>query len=412
MTSVLPSFRPAAPPPSGQRGLVLLASAGGAVAALATLVVGLGLGVVGWFATDAGAHGRPTDGMRTGALGWLVGHGSGFRVDGTPVTLVPLGITLVCAVVCWRWGQRVGERVAGHGPDAAGLGRGERDLVVPTAVALFAAGYVVVALLTAVLVPGPEEGVSLVRVLLVSLLLAGGVGGAGIAVGSGRAAAWALQVPQDVRDGLVACVGIVLAWTAVSGLLLAVGLGIRFSEAASVLSRYQASAGGTVLLAGVALLLVPNALVLASSYGLGGGFALGTGTVVAPSGVLLGQVPLFPLVAAVPDAALPSWAASSLAVVPFVVAAVVVALVQRRRPVLEWGTALARAAGAGAGAAVLVAVVAAVAGGAIGPGLMADVGPLVGDVAVRALLAFTTGAVAGAALTTWHQRRTLDVDGA
>lgn len=407
MTSVLPSFRPTAPPPGGQRGLVLLASAGGAVAALATLVVCLGVAVVGWFATDAGAHGRPVGAMRIGALGWLVGHGSGFRVEGTSVTLVPLGVTLVCAAVCWRWGQRVGERLAGRGPDAAGLGRGERDLVVPTAVALFTAGYVVVAVLTAVLVPAPDEGVSLVRVLLACLLLAGGVGGAGIAVGSGRAAVWTAQVPQEVRDGLVAAGGIVLAWTAVSGVLLAVGLGLHFSEAASVLSRFQTSPGGAVLLAGVALLLVPNALVLASSYGLGGGFALGTGTVVAPGAVLLGQVPLFPLVAAVPDAALPSWAVSALAVVPFVVAAVVVALVQRRRPVLAWGTAAAQGAGAGAGAALAVAVVAALAGGAIGPGLMADVGPFVGDVAMRALLAFTTGGVAGALLTTWHQRRTL-----
>ncbi|HEY1135410.1 MAG TPA: DUF6350 family protein [Nocardioides sp.] len=406
MTSVLPSFRPAAAPPGSPRGLVLLASFGGAAAALATLVVCLAAGVVGWFASDAGAHGRPAGAMRIGALGWLVGHGSGFRVEGVPVTLVPLGITLVCAVVCWRWGQRVGERVAGHGPDAAGLGRGERDLVVPTAVALFTAGYVVVAVLTAVLVPAADEGVSLVRVLLWCLVLAGGAGGAGIAVGSGRAAVWTPLVPPEVRDGWVAAVGIVLAWTAVSGVLLAVGLALRFSEAASVLSRFAASPGSTILLAAVALLLVPNALVLASSYGLGGGFALGTGTVVAPSAVLLGQVPLFPLVAAVPDTALPSWAVSVLAVCPFLLAAVVVALVQHRRPVLRWDVALARGAGAGVVAALLVATVSALAGGAIGPGLMADVGPLVGDVAVRGLVAFTTGGVVAAGLMTWHQRRT------
>ena len=64
---------------------MLLATLGGAVAAAAsTLVVCLAVGVVGWFLTDAGAHGAPRDGLRVGALGWLIAHGSGVRVEGVP----------------------------------------------------------------------------------------------------------------------------------------------------------------------------------------------------------------------------------------------------------------------------------------------------------------------------------------
>src|SRR5690606_18500138 len=74
-----------------RRPLVLIATLGGAAAALATLVVCLAAGVVGWFLTDAGAHGTPRDGLRTGALGWLMAHGSGIRVEGVPVDVVPLG---------------------------------------------------------------------------------------------------------------------------------------------------------------------------------------------------------------------------------------------------------------------------------------------------------------------------------
>ena len=101
MTSLLPA--PRRTRPSGEaradaahrRPLVLLAVLAGAVAAASTLLVCLAGGVVGWFLTDAGAHGAPRDGLRVGALGWLMAHGSGVHVDGTHVTAVPLGLTLL-----------------------------------------------------------------------------------------------------------------------------------------------------------------------------------------------------------------------------------------------------------------------------------------------------------------------------
>ena len=40
----------------------------GVAAALAPLLVLAAVGVVGWFLTDAGAHGTPRDGLRVGAL--------------------------------------------------------------------------------------------------------------------------------------------------------------------------------------------------------------------------------------------------------------------------------------------------------------------------------------------------------
>ncbi|WP_028473366.1 DUF6350 family protein [Nocardioides alkalitolerans] len=405
MTSLLPPLLSPRPHDRASRGLVLVASVGGVVAALATLTVALAVGVVGWFLTDAGAHGTPSDALEVGALGWLVGHGSGVTIRGTAVTMVPLGLTLVQAVVCWRLGQRVGEALAPHGPDAAGIADGERDWTVPAGVGLFAAGYVVVAVLVGVLASPPDGDTSLPAIVLGSLALAGGVGGTAIAISSGRAAGWVARLPEEVRDTVAAATGIVLVTAALSALLAAVGLAVAFPEIASVLSQLQTGPGTAVLIIALCLLLVPNVVVLAASYGLGPGFVFGTGTVVSPALVVLGPLPLFPVVAGTPTTAAPGWLSAALGVVPFLLAGAVVAQVQRGRPTTRFDVGLVRGGAAGVLAGGVVGLAAWLAGGAVGPGRMADVGPFVGDVTVHAVVAFATGGMVGGLLATVSQRR-------
>ncbi len=200
MTSLLPSStkRTAADVErdlATRRPLALLAVLGGVAAAASTLVFCLGIAVVGWFLTDAGAHGAPSGALRVGALGWLTGHGSGVRIDGVTITAVPLGITLLAAWAVWRLGQRVGDSISGHGPDADAIADGERDWTVPIAVALFTAGYVVTAVITTTLAASPATDPSAPRVVLWSMVLCLGVGGPAIALGSGRAAIWAADLP-------------------------------------------------------------------------------------------------------------------------------------------------------------------------------------------------------------------------
>ncbi len=135
MTSLLTRPDHARTDPARPRPLVLIATLGGVLAALGPLVVLLAVGMIGWFATDAGVHGAPRDGMRIGALAWLAGHGSGVTVMGARVTIVPLGVTAIAAWSMWRLGHRVGDSVSGHGPDADRISDGERDLTVPTSIA-------------------------------------------------------------------------------------------------------------------------------------------------------------------------------------------------------------------------------------------------------------------------------------
>src|SRR5262245_52877498 len=80
-----------------RRPLTLVATSGGVLAAAGPLLVCMALALTGWFMTDAGAHGAPRDALRVGALAWLMAHGSGVSVQGTTITAMPLGITLICA---------------------------------------------------------------------------------------------------------------------------------------------------------------------------------------------------------------------------------------------------------------------------------------------------------------------------
>lgn len=405
--STFSASRPSPTTPEGdaQRSLALVALRGGVLAAAVPLGVLMMAALVGWFLTDGGAHGAPRDALRVGALGWLMAHGSGIHVHGSAVTALPLGLTALVAYAVWRGGQRTGEQLSSHGPDAYALADGERDLTVPAGATVFTVAYVLTAIVVAVVAGSIETQPSLGAVLLWSLLLAGGVGGAGVAAGSGRAAVWLGGVPEPVRDTLAVAVRM-LGWLlALSTLVFLTALVIDGGAALSVLSQLGTDlAGGTAYVL-LSLLVLPNAAVFAGSYLLGPGFTVGTGTIVSPTLVALGPVPMFPLLAALPDnGATPVWTPFLIALPP-VAAAVAVVRSRHRRPTTDWDVGAVRGLSAGVVAAVLFAVLAALAGGAVGPGRMASVGPLVGSSLVHGIVALGIGGLVGGLVGTWLTRR-------
>ncbi len=415
MTSLLPGATPASTAtrpgssrsadPRHRRPLVLVATLGGASAAMATLMICLAVGVVGWFLADAGAHGTPRDGLRVGALGWLLAHGSGLRIDGVAVSVVPLGLTSLAAWAVWRLGHRVGDSVSGHGPDADRIADGERDWTVATATAAFAVGYLAVAYVTFRLAATAETAPSLVRVVGWSLLLCATFGLVAISVGSGRAAIWAAFVPASVRAAGAACLRVLGAYLLVSTAVFAVALAVDFGTAVNVMSRLHLGAGDGTVYTALTATLVPNAAVFTGSYLLGPGFTVGAHTLVSPTVVVLGPLPMFPLLAALPaNGPTPAWTTYLLALPPLV-AAVAVARSQRRFPTLRWDHGALRGCVGGVLAGVLLGLLATVAGGAVGPGRMRDVGPFASDVLVHAITAFGIGGLVGGLLMTWWQRR-------
>lgn len=392
---------------SRSRPLPLLATAAGACAAGVTLVACLVVAVVGWFLADGGVHGAPREALRAGGVAWLTGHGSGVTISGVAITAIPLGLSLLFAFSAWRFGLRLGEQVAGFGPDADALADGERDLTVPTAVALFSASYVIVAVITSVLAGTGETRPDTGAVVLWCLGLAGVIGGTGIAIGSGRAAIWLPFLPDEVRSAALMAWGILRTWLLVALATFVLALVLDLGAAMSVMSQLHLGPGDGAVFFLVMLMLVPNAVIFSGSFLLGPGFTVGTGTLVSPSLVALGPVPMFPMLAALPNnGPTPGWM-PVLLVVPILCAAVAAFRFQFRNLVTAWDQGALTGVVAGVLAGLAFGLLAVVAGGVVGPGRMADVGPLAGDVVLHAMVSFGIGGGIGGVLATWRNRRSL-----
>lgn len=393
------------PAPSSPRSLGTLSLAAALVAAAAPVLVCAALGIVGWYLSDGGVHGTPTAGMRTGVLAWLAAHGSGITVQGVAVTMLPLGITLLCAWTVWRVAMRLGRNLAGHGPDADRIADGERDLTVPAAVLVFALGYGGALLVLARGVDGVTD-LSTARLLVATLVGALFLVTPAVAIGSGRAAIWVGRWPIQVAVTLAAGRR-VLWWLMNTSLaLVVVSLLLHWGTVANTLSELHSSTGEAVLLIGLSLLLLPNAAVFATAWLVGAGFTVGTGTFVSQSVVVLGPLPIFPLVGALPSQTPGSWATWMVAV-PAVVAALAVARTQVLYPCVDWVSGGVRGAAAGVLAALGVAALTVLASGAVGPGRMADVGADASQVFVHAVAACGLGGLLAGLVMTGVQRRTL-----
>lgn len=391
--------------PRHRRPLVLVATLGGLTAAGSTLLVLGAIGVIGWFVTDAGLHGAPRDGLRVAALAWLAAHGSGLQIQGSPVTMLPLGITAVCGWVIWRLGHRVGDAVSGHGPDAEGIANGERDWTVATATTLFTAAYVVMAALTGALAATPRSTPSMSSALFGALVGSVLLGGAGVAVGSGRAAIVITAAPMLLRAVSAGARRIITGYLLLSAVVLTSALVIDFSTAATIVSRLQSDTGDTVLFVLATAVVLPNAVLFTGSFLLGPGFSVGAQTLVSPTLVVLGPLPLFPLVAALPEPGLGPSISSYVALVPVLLAAWATGRNHLKYPTLSWFEGPVRGGAAGVVAGLAFALLAALSGGAVGPGRLAHLGPFVFDTLTHGIAYFGIGGLLGAAVMTWWCRR-------
>ncbi len=380
-----------------RRPLWMTAGIAGVAASVGVLLGCMALALVGWFASDAGAHGDTRDAIRVGADAWLLGHGAGLALGAATVTLVPLGLTALCGYVTYRLARWAALTSEGGDPLATGLGA-----VVLSGV------YAVVALLTSVLAATPAAQPSLGRAFVGGALVGLLAGGAGLLAGSPDRHAVLDRVPPTLRavaGGALACALLLLA---AGSALVVTRLLLHLGSAANVLSLLHADAAGGALYTAVVAGVAPNASLLGAAYLLGPGFAVGTGTVVAPGAVVLGPVPAFPLLAALPQPGPgPAWA-TGLTAVPVLAGALAAALVARRHPVSRWVVAVLRSGAVGLAGALLSWLLVLAAGGSVGPGRMSLVGAPAAQVLVAAGVTMTLGALLGGPAATWWLRRAAD----
>jgi len=399
MTELLtpPSARPAAEAGRDRRRLVR-AGAAGAAAPLVVMLLLWVVGLAAWYSTDGGSHGTPRDVLRVGADAWLLAHGADLVLRGRTVTAVPLGLTVVAALVTYRAG-----RWAGTAPAEGGRIDGLRCTV--RSLGALAGAYAAVALVVALLARLPGARPDPPGALLGGAALAALAGGAGLVSGAGL---WPRVRPWVPVPALAAGYGAVTAGLLVLGagaVLAGVSLAVQGGAATAVLTALDAGATGGLLLVLLVALAAPNTALLGAAYLLGPGFSVGTGTVVSVTQVHLGEVPAVPLLAALPpEGAAPPWVAGLLAV-PVLAGAAGGFLAGRAVPTRSYRTGAGRGVGTGLAAAVLLALAVAAAGGAIGPGRMSDLGSPPVPVLAAAVPALTPAAVLGALLAVWDVRR-------
>jgi hypothetical protein len=370
-------------------GIAACAAVGSGLAVLVTLTA------IGWITAPHVGIGTGLGGvLRTAALLWLVAHHVGVTVRGAGrIGMLPLGLVLLpgaLLVMAGRWVVRVGSvtrlRHVGYAAVA---------LAFPYALL---AGALAVASRTAVAAP------SLLQAVAASFLLALVAGGLGAARGLAPWSRLAHLLPARPRSVILGMLGAAAILGLVGSVLAAVSLAAHLPGVRAASDALGPGLGGAALLLLAQLSYVPNAIIWAVAYTLGPGFAFGAGTVVAPTGTVLGAVPAFPMLAALPSGAHPggpSWVPVLVLAMPYVagVFAGVVTVRIAPTPIIEAAPLWGFAAGAAAGA--LAGLAAAFSGGPLGDGRLAAVGPSGFQVGLVAILEIGVTAALAAAAANW-----------
>lgn len=290
---------------------------------------------------------------------WLVSMGSGIDAGAVTFGLIPVGATVVCVALVARTASWV---VVDPIDELAAY------------VATTAGAYGVIAGIASAATATDGVNTSVIRAAFGAFV----VGGLGAAWGAvrrhGQGERLWFTVSDDVRLASRAAIPGVLVVLAAAGAVVVVQLVRNLSRAGDIWAQLDPGTGGGIALAIACVLATPTLVLWTASALLGPGFMLGTDTSVDLTGSQLGNVPGFPMLAALPPPGeLPGWL-FVLGLVPLLAGAVSGWRVELgAREGLLSRVALGAAAGGVAG--FLLGILVGLSGGAVGPGRMADAGP-------------------------------------
>lgn len=363
-------------------------TAAGAGLATVTMLV-----LVGWIAAPHLGLGLAGV-LRTAAVLWLAGHHAEVQVAGAGrIGMLPLGLVLLPGTLLWRAGRSV---VRGHA--VTGL---RQALAVALTVAL---PYAALAGALAIASRSGLAAASVPQAVLAGFTISF----CAAALGAARALAPWTQLGalmsvrmRSVLAGTAASLAVLVAAGAMATALALAGDVHRYGAVYQLLSPGIVGSG-LLLLAQLAYL--PNAVLWAIAYMLGPGFAVGAGTVVAPTGSVVGPLPAFPLLAALPVGAHgsgPGWLGAVMLAIPYLAGAIGGLLVVRVAPTTVLESAPVRGFCSGLLTGVVLAVLAAFAGGPLGDGRMSAVGPSAWQVGAVAVLEVGLAAAITAGAANW-----------
>ncbi|MFI7417640.1 DUF6350 family protein [Nonomuraea sp. NPDC049684] len=381
----------------------------GMLAAACTLGVGLAvlttLTLVGWIAAPRGTLGAGLPGVfRAAAQLWLAAHHAGFAMPGGRVGLLPLGLMVLPAFLLYRAGRwmardadlrlRLPARLPKNSPreQANARRRAQLALVGQAGVSL-AAPYALLAGLIALVASNEITQPFIGEALLSHFVLAFLAGSLATARMIGPWRIMLKLLPERLR---AVTVGTAVATTALlaSGLgLVLVAVVLNFGQVKDLSDVLAPGFVGGVLLLLLQLLYLLNAVIWASSYIAGPGFAIGADTLVAPTGVELGTVPSLPLLGALPESGpVPAWMMAVIAL-PFAAGAVAGVFVARISPSHSYEAAPLWGFLTGVSTGLVAGLLAALSGGPIGGGRLSAIGPSPWEVALS--VALEVGVAAG-----------------
>ncbi|GAA4248538.1 cell division protein PerM [Dactylosporangium darangshiense] len=381
-----PSRRPARRAP-----LALAAVVNSLWAALVSLVPTL---AVAWLLFALDSSGTPVGQvLRLGLAGWLLAHWVPLLTGIGPVSLAPLGLTLIAAWRVYRAGVHTARAIG-----ARARPRGAHWSPWPAARAGLAVGVVYALLGAAAALIAGRKGieVSTVRAAFTFAafgLVAGSLGAFAEARGIARLAARTPRVIRDAtRTGAVAALLVLGAGAATTGMAVAFSGG----DASQILDDYHTGIAGQVGLVVVCGFFAPDVTAWTSSYLVGPGFTIGSETFISAAHVTVGPLPAVPLLAGLPSTPATGYAPLLLGL-PLLAALVAGWLLARRSlrndPDRPWFPLLGAAVLAGPVAGVLLGLVCAAASGSLGAGGLADIGPHSGAVGFVAMFMISIGAL-------------------
>lgn len=376
-----------------------IAAVGGAVlVATSCWLVVTAVAVVGWLQAPDMSFAEP---LRVGTQWWLLAHGGGLRLGSTPVTVVPLGVTLGCWLMAFGVAHFAG-RQARLGEDQDASERARLALAGKVGAA-FGATYVVCVMVASGLVGVPTmAGRTLVGALLVGLVAGclGAMCGAGV-----RVFGWL----PDGLSPVPRAVGVGLATMAAFGLaVFVVGLSMRWGQVVALQRSLNPGTGGGIVLVLLQLTWWPNFVLWCGSWALGAGFQIGVDAFVTPAATSVGLVPALPVLGALPPTGIPPlasfwWLASGV-----IAGGVAGAIIVLGRPRARFDQTALVGGLAGVLVGGLWTALTLVSNGALGIDRLAQVGARMGPLAVMAPVVMgLSGIVVGLVIGLMRRRHRL-----